>query len=134
MGNKLRSHDSAFKAKVALEAIKGEKTLSQISSECGIHPNQITKQKRNLLVLHQLTKNKELRNQLFLDARNIFNKVKKRKKRNDFYYDFLYTICLMGIATLDEEREFKGRYQKKGWKLPDKWKTRYTWWNQDAMS
>jgi len=36
-----RQHDAAVKAKVALEAIKGEKTIAQIAGEFGIHPNQI---------------------------------------------------------------------------------------------
>jgi transposase len=36
-----RQHDAAFKAKVALEAIKGEKTLAQLASEFGVHPDQI---------------------------------------------------------------------------------------------
>jgi len=36
-----RQHDAAVKAKVALEAIKGEKTIAQIAGEYGIHPNQI---------------------------------------------------------------------------------------------
>lgn len=34
-------HDAAVKAKVALEAIKGEKIIAQIVGEYGIHPNQI---------------------------------------------------------------------------------------------
>ena len=41
MRHGMRKHEAAFKAKVALEAIKGEKTISQLSSECGVHPNQI---------------------------------------------------------------------------------------------
>lgn len=36
-----KNHDAAFKAKVALEAVKGEKTIAQIASEYGVHPNQI---------------------------------------------------------------------------------------------
>lgn len=36
-----RQHDAAVKAKVALEAIKGEKTIAQIAGEYSIHPNQI---------------------------------------------------------------------------------------------
>jgi len=36
-----RKHDASFKAKVALEAVKGEKTLGQLSSEFKVHPNQI---------------------------------------------------------------------------------------------
>ena len=44
-----RRYDSAFKAKVALEAIKGERTIAEIASECGVHPNQIAKWKKQLL-------------------------------------------------------------------------------------
>jgi len=44
-----RKHDSSFKAKVALEAVKGEKTLAQLSSEFKVHPNQISKWRRHLL-------------------------------------------------------------------------------------
>jgi len=44
-----RKHDSTFKAKVALEAVKGEKTLAQLSSEFKVHPNQISKWRRHLL-------------------------------------------------------------------------------------
>ena len=36
-----RQHDAVVKARVALEAIKGEKTIAQIAGEYGIHPNQI---------------------------------------------------------------------------------------------
>jgi len=36
-----RQHDAAVKAKVALEAIKGEKTIAQIAGEYSIHPNQV---------------------------------------------------------------------------------------------
>jgi len=31
-----RGHDAAFKARVALEALKGEKTMAQLSSEYGV--------------------------------------------------------------------------------------------------
>jgi len=34
-----KSYSSTFKAKVAIEAIKGEKTISQITSKFGVHPN-----------------------------------------------------------------------------------------------
>jgi putative transposase len=44
-----RNHDSAFKAKVALEAIKGEKTMAQIASEYGVHVNQIRQWRKHLL-------------------------------------------------------------------------------------
>jgi transposase len=44
-----KSHDSAFKAKAALEAIKGEKTITQLSSEFGVHPNQISQWRKQVL-------------------------------------------------------------------------------------
>jgi len=44
-----KSKDAAFKARVALEAVKGEKTIAQIASEYGVHPNQIGQWKRKLL-------------------------------------------------------------------------------------
>jgi len=44
-----RQHDAAFKAKVALEAVKGEKTMAQIASEFGVHPNQIRQWRQHLL-------------------------------------------------------------------------------------
>ena len=40
--------DSKFKAKVAFEAAKGEKTISQLASEYGVHPNQIGQWKKKL--------------------------------------------------------------------------------------
>ena len=44
-----RNHAAGFKAKVALEAIKGEQTLSELSERFQVHPNQITEWKRQLL-------------------------------------------------------------------------------------
>jgi transposase len=44
-----KNHNGAFKAKVALEAVKGEKTLAQLSSEFGVHANQIGQWRKQLL-------------------------------------------------------------------------------------
>jgi transposase-like protein len=44
-----RNHTSAFKAKVALAAIKGEKTLAELAQQFDVHPNQITQWKGLLL-------------------------------------------------------------------------------------
>ena len=43
-----RNHSSAFKAKVALAAIMGERTLAQLAEQFDIHPNQITQWKSQL--------------------------------------------------------------------------------------
>ena len=42
-------YTSTFKARIALEAIKGEKTISEIASEHGIHPQQVRTWKREFL-------------------------------------------------------------------------------------
>ena len=44
-----RNHTPAFKAKVALAAVKGDKTLAELAQQFDIHPNQITQWKGQLL-------------------------------------------------------------------------------------
>jgi transposase-like protein len=46
---KRKTFGSALKAKVALEAIKGEKTLNQIAQEHAVHPTQVNLWKKELL-------------------------------------------------------------------------------------
>jgi transposase-like protein len=44
-----RKHSAAFKTKVAIEAIKEQKTLSQISEQYSLHANQISDWKKTLV-------------------------------------------------------------------------------------
>jgi transposase-like protein len=44
-----KKHSAEFKAKVALEAAKGNKTISELSGEFSIHPNQIMTWKKQML-------------------------------------------------------------------------------------
>ncbi len=44
-----RNHSPAFKAKVALSAVKGEQTLAELTQQFDAHPNQITQWKTQLL-------------------------------------------------------------------------------------
>ena len=44
-----RTHSPAFKAKVALAAIKGDETLAELAQRFDVHPNQITTWKSQLL-------------------------------------------------------------------------------------
>jgi transposase-like protein len=48
MSQKRKRHGAEFKAKVALEALKGAKTVNELSSEHGVHPTQISQWKRQL--------------------------------------------------------------------------------------
>jgi transposase-like protein len=49
MGTKRRKHSDEFKAKVAVEAVKGVRTLSELSSMFKVHPTVIAHWKRQLL-------------------------------------------------------------------------------------
>jgi transposase-like protein len=44
-----KSYDKAFKAKVAVEAIRGEKTIQEIASAYSVHPNMVALWKSKLL-------------------------------------------------------------------------------------
>lgn len=46
---KRRNHDAGFKARVALEAVRGERTVSELAAEYGVHPTMIHQWKTALL-------------------------------------------------------------------------------------
>ena len=49
MKRKRRNHLPAFKAKVALAALKGDKTLAELAEEFDVHPNQVNQWRRQML-------------------------------------------------------------------------------------
>lgn len=93
MKQKRNRYTAEFKAQVALEALKEQRTLSELSSEFGIHPNQITEWKK-----------------LFLEgASGLFsNKRSKTEKDFDKERDNLYRQ----IGQLNVDIDFLKKKQK----------------------
>ena len=49
MRRKRRNHSVQFKAKVALAALRGDRTLAQLAEQFDVHPNQIQEWKKRLM-------------------------------------------------------------------------------------
>ena len=96
-----KKYSSEFKAKVALEAVKGEMTLSELSQKYEVHPNMIAKWKSQFLL--EVPK-------IFVDKR------RKEHKRQEVNVDDLYKQ----IGVLQVEKEFlRKKYKQIFGKEPD---------------
>ena len=85
-GNR-RTHNPSFKAKVALEALKGEVTIAEIASRYEVHPNLVTKWKKALQD----------------EAASIFGEDHARKKQQD---EDLVAQLYQQIGRLKVEKDF----------------------------
>jgi len=79
--------DGAFKARVVLEVLRGEKTLSEIASEYEIHPNQLVTWKKQVLnvlpdILSRKTKNSEKQEEEMQDE--LYKQIGELKVENEF--------------------------------------------------
>lgn len=79
-----RNHGAAFKAKVALEAIKEEQTLVQLAERFDVHPNQITKWKKQMLDRAREVFAKEKKTQDGPSIKELHAKIGQLAMENDF--------------------------------------------------
>ena len=79
-----RNHGSSFKAKVALEAIKGEQTLVELAERFQIHPNQITEWKKQLLQRAEEVFAKDKKIEEGPSAKELHAKIGQLAMENDF--------------------------------------------------
>jgi transposase-like protein len=79
-----RNHGAVFKAKVALEAIKGEQTLMDLAERFQVHPNQITEWKKHLLEKASEVFEKGKRSPIEPDVKELHAKIGRLTMENDF--------------------------------------------------
>ena len=81
-----RNHTAAFKAKVALAAVKGEKTLAELAQQFDVHPNQITQWKAQLFdgAAGVFSKEKSEAAASGVDLKSLHAKIGELTLENDF--------------------------------------------------
>ena len=89
-----RTHSSAFKAKVALAALAGEKTLGELAQQYEVHPNQITDWKKKL-VEHAAEAFEGKAEEPSVDLKALHAKIGQLTLENDFLEGALTKVGLL---------------------------------------
>ena len=86
MAKKRVTHSAAFKAKVAVAAVKGECTLSELASKFGVHPTVISRWKSHLLdAAEELFRDGRKKDEAAeVDTETLFTKIGKMEIALDF--------------------------------------------------
>ena len=79
-----RNHSPGFKAKVALEALKGQATLAELSERFQVHPNQITEWKKQLLESAEDVFSKGRKPDIGAEVKDLHAKIGQLTMENDF--------------------------------------------------
>jgi transposase len=79
-----RNHSPAFKAKVAVEALKDGQTLVELAERFQVHPNQITEWKKHLLERAEEVFSKEKKTENGPDVKELHAKIGQLAMENDF--------------------------------------------------
>ncbi len=79
-----RNHTAVFKAKVALEAVKGEQTLIELAERFQVHPNQVTEWKKLLLENASEVFEKGKKSSTEPDVKELHAKIGRLTMENDF--------------------------------------------------
>lgn len=79
-----RNHAPAFKAKVALEALKGEQTIVELAQRFQVHPNQITEWKKQLLENAAEIFSRERKAEQLPTVKDLHAKIGQLSMENDF--------------------------------------------------
>ena len=87
-----RNHAPAFKAKVALESLKGDQTLVELAERYQVHPNQITDWKKQLLAHAEEVFSKDRQPDQGPDIKNLHAKIGQLSMENDFLANALGRI------------------------------------------
>jgi transposase-like protein len=79
-----RNHSAAFKAKVAVEALKDGQTLVELAERFQVHPNQITEWKKQLLERAEEVFSKDKKAETGPDIKDLHAKIGQLAVENDF--------------------------------------------------